>query len=139
MNAREYLNRAYKLDNRIKSKLAQVQSLNEMATKVTSGFNEAPVSGTRNVGRVQDVITKIIDLETEINADIDSLVDIKAEIMALVKKVTEIDCQLILEMRYLCYQSWEQIAVDLNYSIHHVYKIHTQALEICDRILNDTK
>ena len=139
MSAREYLNRAYKLDYRINSKLSQIQNLNDLATKVTSGYNERIGSGLGNAARIQDVISKIIDLESEINADIDALVDIKAEIMALVKKVTDIDCQLILEMRYLNYLSWEQIAVDLNYSIHHVYKIHNLAIEICDRILNDTK
>ena len=41
----------------------------------------------------------------------------------------------LLEKRYLCFQSWEIIAVDMGYSMHHLYKLHNQALDICDGIL----
>lgn len=36
MTAKEFLNQAYLLDQRIKSKSEQIQSLNELATKCTA-------------------------------------------------------------------------------------------------------
>ena len=41
----------------------------------------------------------------------------------------------VLEKRYLNYQPWEQISVDMGYSSQHIFKIHYDALEVCDRLL----
>lgn len=138
MKAREYLNRAFRLDKRIERKLEVLESLNELAVKATSTLTGMPHNPSGSKSPMADTINRIIDLQNEINADIDSLVDTKREIMALIKKVSNVEYQLLLEQRYLCYHTWEQIAVDLGYSIHHVYKLHNAALDVCDGIL-DTK
>lgn len=130
MTAKEFLNRAYKLDHRINSKLEQLESLNDLTQKITTSLSAVPPSGTRNVHRLSDTIEKIIDLENEINADIDMLVDTKKEIMKAIKSVDSIECQLLLEKRYLCFNTWEQIAVDLDYCIDNVYKLHRRALKL---------
>ena len=36
--------------------------------------------------------------------------------------------QLLLEKRYLCFMPWEKIAVDMGYSIQHIYRLHDWAL-----------
>lgn len=136
MNAREYLSQAYRLDQRINSKLDQVQSLSELATKATSTLTGMPRNPNRATSTMADAVAKIVDLQAEINRDIDRLVDLKRDIVALVKSVDNTEFQTLLEKRYLCYMSWEQIAVDMNYSIHHLYKIHTGALDTCDGILH---
>jgi adenine C2-methylase RlmN of 23S rRNA A2503 and tRNA A37 len=120
MRAREYLSQAYRLDQRINSKLEQVQSLNELATKATSTLTGMPRNPNRATSTMADAVAKIIDLQAEINRDIDRLVDLKRDIVALVKSVDSTEFQTLLEKRYLCYMSWEQIAVDMNYSIHHL-------------------
>lgn len=130
MKAKEYLNRAYKLENRINSKLHQISTLRAMAKNVSSTISDVPSSGTRNVTRTQDIIIKIVDLENEFNDDIDSLIDIKREIMHAIKAVDNIDCQLLLEMHYLSYHTWEQIAVDLGYCMDNVFKLHRRALDL---------
>ena len=70
MTSKEYLSQAYRIDQRVNSKLRQVQSLRDLATRATSALGAEPVSGTRNVHRLADTIDKIIDLENEINDDI---------------------------------------------------------------------
>ena len=75
-----------------------------------------------------DAIGKIIDLQNEINADIDRLVDLKREIVAVIKAVEQPEYQTLLEKRYLCFLTWEQIAVDMNYGIDNVFKLHKKAL-----------
>ena len=135
MNAKEYLSQAYRLDQRINSKLDQVSSLNDLATKATSTLTGMPRNPNRATSTMADAVAKIVDLQMEINRDIDRLVDLKRDIVMLVKAVGNTECQTLLEKRYLCYMSWEQIAVDMNYSIHHLYKIHTLALDLCDSIL----
>ena len=135
MTAKEYLGQAYRLDQRINSKLEQVTSLRDLATKATSTLSDVAPSGTRNVHRMEDIIVKIVDLENEINRDIDNLVDLKREMVSVIKAVTDPEYQTILELRYLCFKSWEQIAVELRYSIHHLYKLHNAALEVCEQLM----
>ena len=129
LNAKDYLGQAYRIDQRINSKIEQVSSLNNMATKATSTITDMPGSATRNIHRMEDVIAKIIDMQAEINADIDKLVDLKAEIMDAIKSVDNLEYQTILELRYLCYKPWEQIAIELGYSVNNVFKMHRKALE----------
>ena len=78
---------------------------------------------------MEDVIIKIIDFENEINAEIDRLVDIKREITCLINSVPNQEEQTLLELRYLCFKTWEQIAVEMGYSLQNVYKLHSKALK----------
>lgn len=129
MTTKEYLAQAYRIDQRINSKLEQIVSLRELATKATSTLSDKPPSGSRNVHSMEGIIVKMIELENEINADIDVLVDLKKEIMSIIKKINNPEQQTLLELRYLCFKTWEQIAVDMGYSIQNAYKVHDRALE----------
>lgn len=129
MSPKEYLSQAYRIDQRINSKLEQVVSLRELATKATSTLSDMPSSGTRNIHSMEGIIAKMVDLETEINKDIDTLVDLKREIVSLIKQIQNTEYQTLLELRYLCFKTWEQIAVDLGYSLQHIFRIHDRAIK----------
>ncbi len=128
MNAKEYLAQAYRIDQRINSKLEQITSLRELAVKATSTITDMPHNPTKNTGSMENIITKMVDLENEINDDIDTLVDLKREIISVIKRIQNPEFQTLLELRYLCFISWEQIAVDLEYSSQHIYRLHEKAL-----------
>ena len=129
MTAKEYLNQAYWLDRRIDSKLEQLSALKNMATKTTSVMSDDVVSHTRNVHSAQDIIVKMIDMQNEINADIDRLVDLKREIMHVIKAVKNPEQQTLLELRYLCFKSWEFVAEQMGYNVRHIYRLHDEAIE----------
>lgn len=137
MKAKEYLNQAYRIDQRINSKIDQIASLNELATKCNSTITGMPRNPSPASSAMADAVSKIVDLQAEINKDIDDLVNLKWELITLIKAVTNVEYQTLLEERYLCFKTWEQIAVDLSYSIHHIYKLHNQALDVCDAILKE--
>lgn len=127
MTAKEYLSQAYRLDQRINSKLEQLASLNDLSTKCTATLSGMPHSPNRGSSTMADTIVKIIDLQHEINDDIDHLVDLKRELVAVIKAVDNPEYQTLLELRYLCFKTWEQIAVDMNYGIDNIYKLHNKA------------
>lgn len=135
-NAREYFSKAYRIDHRIRSKFEQLESLNALATRATSTLSSMPRNPNRSTSKMADVIARIIDLQEEINQDIISLVDSKREIMTIIKSIENSEYQTLLEKRYLCFLTWEKIAVDMCYTIHHLYKMHNAALEVCSKILN---
>ena len=129
MTTKEYLVQAYRIDQRINSKLEQIVSLRELATKATSTLSDTPPSGSRNVHSMEGIIVKMMELENEINADIDVLVDLKKEIMSIIKKINNQKQKTMWELRYFCFKTWEKIVVDMGYSIQNAYKVHDRALE----------
>lgn len=135
MTAKEYLSQAYRIDQRVNIKLHQVESLRDLATRATSTLGTEPVSGTRNVHRLEDTIDKIIDLENEINSDIDRLVDLKRDVMETIGEVQDPNCQMLLELRYLSFKSWDEIADEMNYTSRWVHILHSKALVSVDDIL----
>lgn len=129
MTARDYLSQAYRLDQRINSKLEQVESLNSLATKVSSTLTGMPKNPNRTTSTMADTVTKIIALQAEINNDIDRLVDLKREMVAVIKAVANTERQTLLELRYLCFKTWEQIAVEMDYTVRNVHLLHKEALK----------
>ena len=135
MTAKQYLSQAFNLDNRINSKLEQVSVLHAMATKATSTLSDVPPSESRNVQRIEDIICKIVELENTINADIDQLVDLKVEITATVQRMDNLAYRTILEQRYLCYKTWEQIATNMGYDVSWLHRLHAKALHEAEKLL----
>jgi len=129
MNAKEYLSQAYRIDQRINSKLEQVMSLRALLGKATGTLTGAPKAATPNPHSMEDTICKMVDMENEINDDIDTLVDLKAEIMACIKQVGNPEYQTLLELRYLCFKNWEDISTEMDYSLRRLYELHNLALE----------
>ena len=130
MTVKAYLRQAFRLDQRINSKLDQVAALNELAEKATHTLTDMPKSPNRSTSVMEDTVVKIVDMQAEIDRDIDRLVDLKREIINVIKAVNNIECQTLLELRYLCFKTWEQIAVDMGYTVRHVYRRHDSAIDL---------
>ena len=129
MTAKQFLKQARYLDERINTKIAQVSSLHDLATKATATLSDMPGSPTRNTHRMEDIIIKILMLENEINSDIDHLVDLKESILAVINAVDDEECRLLLEKRYLNLESWEDIAAEMCTGIDNIYRLHNKALK----------
>lgn len=130
MTPKAYLQQALRLDERIHSKIEQIESLNELATKCTSAITGMPHNPSPSTSTMADAVMKIVDLQEEIKADIDRLVDLKRELVQVIKSVDEIECQMLLELRYLCYKSWDEIAVEMGYTVRNIHYLHKQALRL---------
>lgn len=137
MTAKEYLSRAYRLDQRVNSKLEQVEVLRALAQKVTTSYESEPVSRSRCVTSLEDTITRMIEAEADLNQTVDALVDLKMEMAKYIDQVENYDDQLVLEKRYLCFKTWEQIADDMNFSRRWVQIVHARALNAMDSILRE--
>ena len=137
MTAKEYLNLAKTLDQRINVKLDRVSRLRAMTQKITASLDGEQVSRTRNVTSLEDAIIRLMEEEESLNAAIDRLVDLKREVSGVLKQIDDTDCQLLLELRYLCYRSWEEIAEVMHMHIRTVYKVHGRALLKVETILQN--
>ena len=128
MTAKEYLSQAYLIDQRINSKLEQIQSLRSLLTKVNNTLNDMPGNPNRDRSLVEEYIVKIVDLEREIDSEIDRLVSLKGEIMHTIQAVDDVYSRVLLEERYLNMRTWEQIADIMDYSVRQLHRLHGEAL-----------
>ena len=129
MNKTEYLEHGYWANQMIAGKISQLQDLNDMTTKVNSVMSIVPPSGTRNVHKMEDTVTKIVDLQREINNDIDGLVDFKRELTTVINKVADPELRSLLTLRYLGFKKWEDVALEMGYSVQHIYRLKKKAIE----------
>lgn len=130
MTAKEYLSQAFHIDQHINAKKAQVDALRDLASNTGVNYTDMPGSPSRVTDKMERTIIKIVDLENEIAAEIDKLVDLKVELTHCIKNIDDPDCRILLEMRYLCYKTWEDIAVEMNYTVRYVHLLHGKALKL---------
>jgi len=136
VNAYEFLSQAYLLEQRIQTKLQHVSSLRSLAQTVSSFADSEPVVHTRNVTRMEDTVIRIMEQEQELNAEIDRLVDLKREIMEVLGGVKEMNFRLILEKRYLCFESWPKIGEEMGHTKRWAQIKHKAALRVVQQILD---
>ena len=138
MNAKEYLSQIRKCDKRIDNKLSMLKTLHDLATSVTSAMKDTPVQSSGVNDKIGNTVVKIVDLENEINAEVDKFVDLKREAMRFIDKLDP-PYSCILYKRYFEYESWEQIAVELNFSFRHVTRMHGTGLTMLEKILKENE
>ena len=136
MDAKEFLSRAFFLEQRIQSKQEQIAALRSLASRVTISYGNEPVSHTRNVTSLQDTVEKILEAENELNRQIDTLVDTKLEIGRVIDRVENIQFRLILEKRYLLFRQWDDIGEEMGYSARWLQIRHHEALDEVQEILD---
>lgn len=74
-------------------------------------------------------IEKIDELQENIVKDMLELVGAKEQIMEVIGKVENKEMLALLELRFLCCKTWEEIADLLGYSVDNVFKKRRKALE----------
>jgi len=91
LTAKEFLSQAWRIDRMVNAKMRQVQTLRSHAEMATSSLSGSPLKGSRNNHRMEDILAKILDMESEINADIDRLVKLKQDIITAIRVVENED------------------------------------------------
>ncbi len=129
MTAKEYLEQARDMDMHINTMLEELDSLKSMATKVTQVLTDMPGAATRDVTKKENVILNIINLEKDINSEIDRLIDRKREMLSCINQLDNYHQRNVLMLRYLRYESWEEVAEAMDLNVRTVYRLRDAALD----------
>lgn len=131
MTTKEWLNRGWALDREITA----LESAKRRAyDRCVSGV--ASVSGAPGGGGASDGgMSRYADFAAQVDAQIDKLVGIKQEIADVIAQVPDTTLRTLLTKRYLNFEKWEKIAVDLNYSWRWTMKMHRQALQAVEPLI----
>lgn len=112
---------------KLESRLIQLDS---ESTKVTTQLKKDPIMGQGNTS--DKVGNAVVDMELvreELSEQIKGSYAMLTEIERAIEVLPARERYLI-RARYVELLSWEQIAVDMNYSWQWVHKIHSNALEM---------
>ena len=131
MTAKQFLNRARRIDREISQLLELQQHTRDRLTNITQTLTADIVSGSHDPHRFD----KLAELESDINTKIDELVEVKREIFHLIQQLPTRSHRLVLMSYYLDMRTWEQTAVNMNYSWRQTMRIHGQALIEVEKIL----
>ena len=134
---KHYLKRVKYLDGLINSKAEQLKDLRNMVYNISGNENNERVQTSKRVDKIGDIMSKIVDLENELDNDIDKLVDLKAEVTKRIDEIPDMECRLLLMLRYLNFKTWEEIAEKMGYSDRWVrQELHSRALKSFKNLCN---
>ena len=136
MNALDFLQQAYMLEQQIQTKLTQISALRSLAETMRSYTGNEPVSHSRNVTSLEDSVIKILEQEQELNNEIDRMVDLKREIQDVISEVKDLNYRLVLEKRQLCFESFPRIGEEMGHTDRWAQQKHMAALRVVQQILD---
>lgn len=136
-DTKTYLGQIRLLDVRINAKIAEMERIRDIATKVTTAFDSVRVSGGGNDDKLGDAVSRLVDIQSEINADIDAYIERRAYIVAILDKIEDAEELAVLHKRYIEFKRWEQISEEMGYSQRNVTYIHGRALLSIRKLLED--
>lgn len=133
MTAKQYLNRARRIDKEIEALLRMVQATRESLESITQNYAGDITTGTKNPHKFD----RLVELESLVDKKVDELIDMKAEILTTIAQLKDNRQRIILTEYYLEMKTWEQVAVDMNYSWRQIMNIHGYSLQEVQRIINE--
>lgn len=131
MTAKQYLNRVRRIDKEISSLLRLVQRTRESLEAVTQNYDSDGAQSTKNPHRFD----RLAELESIVDEKIDEQIQMKADILCTIMELDDRVQRILLMDYYVEMMTWEQVAVDLNYSYMHVTRLHGYALKEVQKIL----
>ena len=132
MQAKEFLNKIRHIDMMIDCKLEQTSNLRSRLTSINVSMGER-VQSSLDPDKFTNTISKIVELEKEINDDIDKLVDLKSIARKAIESLDNDIEKMVLYKRYFENKTFEQISVELNYSWRRIHQFHGDALKKLER------
>ncbi len=113
---------------------ARAEKYREMAMQATGRTDAIRVSGTSDRSKVEKYILELWDVHNELQQEIARLMEKSRKAEKLILKLEDDKLRAVLELRYLCGLTWEEIAKKLHFTLRWVHKLHKEALEAFGRL-----
>ena len=130
MTAKEYLSQAFELKRLIEIKMKRTEVLRKLAERAKVEISETPKNPNHLKSPMEEAMVKLLTLEEEILHDTEEFTSVMRSIQKTINDVPDSSCRLILEMRYLTFMKWEDIASELGWSERNVFYVHGKALRL---------
>lgn len=137
MTAENFLNQLYRLNNLMKSDKEELEELRSLSTSISGDMTKERVQTSTTNDKITDIISKIVDLEHEIENEIKTFIDLKKEVRSVINQVEDVDERLFLRYRYINFYQWKAITLAMKCSNTQVQRLKDRAIESVDQILSN--
>ena len=138
MKAKNYLKQIGIMDARIAADKVELERLRAEATNTTSVLGGERVQSSGSQQKMADAVTDIVALEEKIIREKRKYEAYRAEAKELVFEACDGYCITLLHKKYFQGMSWEEIAVDMNYTYKWVSGgLHQRALSQVQKALDE--
>ena len=138
MKAKQYLLQIDYYDKRITNKLAELAQWRELA-KSTGSQTDGERVQTSPKDRLSTVVSKIVDLDREIDSLIDEYAEKKQEIIRMIESIENPNYYDLLFKVYIEHKFLHEAAAEMHYSYTRIRHMHKEALGAVDAIINSTQ
>ena len=135
--AEEYLKSIKRLDSFILVYDRELKAMEELAMSAAVGeLQEDKVQTSINLHKKEDEVVNIIDYQDRISKTLSEYVKRRHDLMKLLDKLEDPKHRVILYEKYILHNSWDNIADSLNYSISHVKRLRSKAVEELQKVID---
>lgn len=132
MTAKQYLYRVRRIDKEIEALLRLVQRTRESLETTTQNYEADGAQSSKNPHKFD----RLAELESMVDEKIDEQIALKAETLETIMKLEDRRQRLVLMEYYIEMKTFEQVAVDINYSWRQVINIHGYALAEVQKLID---
>lgn len=138
MTTKDYLNQISRLNRMINNKLSEISQLRELACSVSAIRNEEKVQTSPKADSIGTAISKIDEMERDIERTIDKYTKKKNLIISQIEGMDDELHYNVLFSRYIEKKTFEVIATEMSYSFRNITRIHGRALKEFERKYGET-
>lgn len=122
------MNELFDLRNKIKCRLEEIERLRDLADSLPSAdpSKEFITGGNTVQCRFASLVDKIVDLESEIAAEIDAYTRMERKVRKYIASIENPRHRDFLWYKYICFLTMEQIAEKMDLSTRQIYNISSQ-------------
>ena len=137
MEAKEYLESYRRIQTRINVLMSEIERLRAEAESVSINLDGMP-RGTATDDKLSRIVAEMADLESTFTEELSGLYIRRMRIVTMLGKLTNHKHQLLLHKRYIECKSWEHIAVEMDITWRHCYRLHGYALKEFKEVMDES-
>lgn len=120
---------------RINAKIKEMEYYRDLACRVTQVLSDMPKVNAYG-DRVGDNVSKIADINIEINKEVDALVNKRREVNKTISAIKDSRYRSVLELVYVNGMRVEEVADIMHYDRKYIYTLRENAIEEFEKVLN---
>lgn len=126
---KQILNSCWRLDMQLEAARMTLEQLRVAASKATPSYSL--VSGGSGIGqKIENCVLDIVEWEAKVKAANGRYAEARARTLDLIELLPDERLRRLLKKRYIHYDRWEAIAVDMRLSYRRVHQLHSKALQM---------
>ena len=134
MTAKEYLMQYRAISAKVRMLQNEIERLRTEAESASISIDGLPKGG-KGGSKMENIVVQLADFETSLQDELSQVWRTRMQIIDKLSQIKDVRHYEILRLRYLEGERWEQIAVDMNITWRHCYRLHGSALAEFEKIL----